>query len=510
MPPNFRPPPAAHPRPPVLLAAVRERMTEVAGEVADGLLGHSFCTAEVLREVTLPALERGLERGGRARGDVEVTASVFVATTDAEWEANRRRVAFYGSTPGLPPRARPPRPRRAVRGAARALARRRLGRRCPALVDDDVLALFVARARRPGGARGRGARARRRRRRPRLHGRGGRRPRGARAGGRGAARTDRRRRRSSRRRRREGATLYAVIGGLMLVMLMAALDSTIVSTALPTIVGDLGGLEHISWVVTAYLLAQTVVMPLLRQARRPLRAQARAAGRARRSSCSGRSLCGQAQSMTELIAFRAIQGLGGGGLMVSAQAALGDVVSPRERGQLLRALRRRRSAWRRVVGPLLGGFLTTPAGLALDLLRERAGRRRRVRRPAAHAAARHTARISTRSTTSGPRCSAIALTALVLLTTLGGNQYDVGLAVHRRARRARGPRGRRLRLRRAAAPPSRCCPTALWRNPRLRRGERDGLHRRVRAVRRRRPTCRSSSRWSAASTRPSPGSRCCR
>src|SRR6478672_7849598 len=61
---------------------------------------------------------------------------------------------------------------------------------------------------------------------------------------------------------REGATLFAVIAGLMLVMLMAALDSTIVSTALPTIVGDLGGLEHISWVVTAYLLAQTVVMPL--------------------------------------------------------------------------------------------------------------------------------------------------------------------------------------------------------------------------------------------------------
>src|SRR4051812_32633996 len=60
----------------------------------------------------------------------------------------------------------------------------------------------------------------------------------------------------------EGAPLFAVIGGLMLVMLMAALDATIVSTALPTIVGDLGGLQHISWVVTAYLLAQTAVMPL--------------------------------------------------------------------------------------------------------------------------------------------------------------------------------------------------------------------------------------------------------
>ena len=72
--------------------------------------------------------------------------------------------------------------------------------------------------------------------------------------------------------------LAAVLGSLMLVMLLAALDQTIVATALPTIVGDLGGLEHLSWVVTAYLLAQTVVTPLYGQARRPLRPQARAAG----------------------------------------------------------------------------------------------------------------------------------------------------------------------------------------------------------------------------------------
>ena len=84
----------------MLLAGVRERMTEVAGEVADGFLGHAICTAEVLREVTVPALERGLERAGRSREDLEMTASVFVATSDEEWEACRRRVAFYGSTPG--------------------------------------------------------------------------------------------------------------------------------------------------------------------------------------------------------------------------------------------------------------------------------------------------------------------------------------------------------------------------------------------------------------------------
>ena len=145
MPPNFRPPPAAHPRPPVLLAAVRERMTEVAGEVADGLLGHSFCTADVLRDVTLPALERGLERGGRARADVEVTASVFVAQSDAEWEANRRRVAFYGSTPGY----RHVLDHHGLGALFEALHERsRAGdwAQMPDLVDDDVLALFVARA----------------------------------------------------------------------------------------------------------------------------------------------------------------------------------------------------------------------------------------------------------------------------------------------------------------------------------------------------------------------------
>ena len=148
MPPNFRPRPSAHTRPPVLLAAVRERMTEVAGEVADGFLGHAFCSAEVLREVTLPALERGLERGGRSRKDLEVTASVFIAVSEEEWEACRRRVAFYGSTRGY----RHVLDRHGLGSLHEEL--QRLSRsdgwaRMPGLVDDDVLALFVVRGEDP-------------------------------------------------------------------------------------------------------------------------------------------------------------------------------------------------------------------------------------------------------------------------------------------------------------------------------------------------------------------------
>lgn len=146
MPPNFRP--AALPdgvaRPPILLAAVRERMLEVTGEVADGLLGHAFQTVDVLREITLPALERGLEKGGRARADIEVTAGMFVATSDAEWEGVRRRVAFYGSTPGY----RHVLDHHGLGGLFEALhAASRAGEwgAMPGLVDDDVLALFAIR-----------------------------------------------------------------------------------------------------------------------------------------------------------------------------------------------------------------------------------------------------------------------------------------------------------------------------------------------------------------------------
>ncbi|UUU37240.1 MFS transporter [Streptomyces sp. CA-210063] len=146
------------------------------------------------------------------------------------------------------------------------------------------------------------------------------------------------------------------IGALLTGMLLAALDQTIVATALPTIVSDLGGLEHLSWVVTAYLLAATAATPLWGKLGDQY-------GRKRLFQTAivifliGSALCGMAQNMPQLIGFRALQGLGGGGLMVLSMAIVGDLVPPRERGRyqgLFGAVFGATS----VLGPLLGGLFT--------------------------------------------------------------------------------------------------------------------------------------------------------
>jgi EmrB/QacA subfamily drug resistance transporter len=151
--------------------------------------------------------------------------------------------------------------------------------------------------------------------------------------------------------------IWVVLGGLMLALLLAALDATIVATALPTIVGEMGGLTRLSWVVTAYLLAQTVVTPLYGKLGDLLGRKVVLQG-AIVIFRIGSVLCGLARSMTELILFRALQGLGGGGLMVTAQAALGDLVAPRDRGRYQGMFGAVFSV-ASIAGPLVGGFFTT-------------------------------------------------------------------------------------------------------------------------------------------------------
>ncbi|MFD4022544.1 MFS transporter [Streptomyces sp. NPDC058576] len=211
--------------------------------------------------------------------------------------------------------------------------------------------------------------------------------------------------------------------GLMLTLLLAALDQMIVATALPRIVGELRGLEKMSWAVTAYLLASTIVLPLYGKLG-DLFGRKGVFQFAIVVFIIGSALAGWSRTMDELIAFRAIQGVGGGGLMIGVQAIIADIVPARERGRYM-GLIGAVFGLASVAGPLLGGFFTdhaswrwcfyinvpfglvTLAVIAVVL---------KLPRPA----------VRPRLDVLGAVLLAVASTCLVLVTSWGGTEYAWG------------------------------------------------------------------------------------
>ncbi len=211
-----------------------------------------------------------------------------------------------------------------------------------------------------------------------------------------------------------------VLPGLLLALIIAMLDQLVVSTALPRIVGDLHGLNHLSWVVTAYILASTVTTPLYGKLGDQY-------GRKRWLMIAivvfliGSALSGLSTSMNMLIAFRALQGLGAGGLMVGAIATIGDMVSPRERGQYMGYMMAAMTL-AMIAGPLVGGAITDSWGWRWIFY---------INMPIGGAAliylflTLHLPRKVIKHTIDylGAVVIAIGATSIVLLTTWGGTQY---------------------------------------------------------------------------------------
>lgn len=150
--------------------------------------------------------------------------------------------------------------------------------------------------------------------------------------------------------------LATVLPGLLLILALAALDQNIVSTALPRIVGDLGGLSHLSWVVTAFILTSTATTPLYGKLS-DMYGRRRLLFLGVAIFLIGSVLCGLSRSLTELIVFRAVQGMGAGGLLPLVQTTIGDLVEPRQRGRY-QGLFVGVFSICSVVGPLLGGVIT--------------------------------------------------------------------------------------------------------------------------------------------------------
>jgi EmrB/QacA subfamily drug resistance transporter len=217
--------------------------------------------------------------------------------------------------------------------------------------------------------------------------------------------------------------LRVVLPGLMVAMLLAMLDNMIIGTAMPRIVGELGGLAHLSWVVTAYVLGTTVSTPIWGKLGDLYGRKSIFLGSIV-LFLAGSALSGLSQNMNELIGFRAIQGLGAGGLVVGVMAIIGDLVPPRERGKY-QGMMAGIMAIAMVGGPLVGGFITDNlswrwafyvnlplGGLALLVLATT------LRLPKY--------RTEHRIDWLGAGLLGVGITALVLITTWGGNEYAWG------------------------------------------------------------------------------------
>jgi EmrB/QacA subfamily drug resistance transporter len=214
-----------------------------------------------------------------------------------------------------------------------------------------------------------------------------------------------------------------VLPGLLLALIVAMLDQTVVSTALPRIVGDLGGVTHLSWVVTSYILASTVTTPLYGKLGDQY-------GRKRWLMTAivifliGSALSGLSQTMDQLILFRALQGLGAGGLMVGVIATIGDMVSPRERGQYMGYMMASMML-AMIAGPLVGGYITDSLSWRWIFY---------INMPVGGAALIYLwltlhlpyKKVRHKIDYLGAGMLAIAATSLVLLTTWGGTQYAWG------------------------------------------------------------------------------------